>query len=141
MRAATAAILRQLDATVTSDQGRPLAQGRARCRAPYEAIMDKAVGLGLAGDSAAATQMLLRKCGPGRPPTSRPWMPAGTPGSRMQQRQAAIKDQAASSDGLLMLAMAPSPPRWSWLGAWAITRSIVRSDCRCREGGAHGGCG
>ncbi|MBP6763619.1 MAG: MCP four helix bundle domain-containing protein [Rubrivivax sp.] len=126
MRAATAAILRQLDATVSSDQGRPLLKAVHDTVAPYEAIMDKAVGLGLAGDSAAATQMLLREV---RPMQAAYFKAVDAlqahQEARMQERAGSIK-AGASSDGLLMLAMAAAAAALVWLGAWAITRSIVR---------------
>jgi methyl-accepting chemotaxis protein len=126
MRAATATILRQLDASVTSDQGRPLLKAVQDAVAPYEAIMDKAVGLGLGGDSAAATQMLLQEV---RPRQTAYFKAVDAlqahQESRMQQRAGTIKS-GADDDGLLMLLMATAAAALVWLGAWAITRSIVR---------------
>jgi methyl-accepting chemotaxis protein len=125
MRAATAQILRQLQASATDGEVRPLLQAVQDAVAPYESIMDKAIGLGLSGDGAAATQVLLKDV---RPRQSAYFKAVDALQvqleSRMQQQAAAIKDHAAG-DALLMLVCAILIGAAASVGAWVVTRSIV----------------
>jgi methyl-accepting chemotaxis protein len=126
MRAATAQILAVLDSTVTSADGRTLLKAVHDAVQPYETIMDQAVGLGMAGDNAATTSLLLKEVRPKQTAYFKAVdaLQANQEGL-MKQRAGIIKEEAAG-DGRAMLLLALAGALATWFGAWAITRSIVQ---------------
>jgi methyl-accepting chemotaxis protein len=126
MRAGTAGILRQLDADLRDEQSRALLKAVQDAVPPYDAIMDKAIGLGLGGEGAAATQTLLKEV---RPRQTAFFKAVDTLqahlNARMKLAAEAIQSDSGN-DGLIMLVSAALVGVATAGGAWAITRSIVQ---------------
>ena len=126
MRAATAQVLGKLDKTATSDEDRSLLRAVHAAVSPYEAAMDQAIGLGLAGDNAGATRLLLKEVRPLQAAYFKAVDALQASQQGLMARRAEVIKVQARTDGVVMLTLALVAAVVAWLGAWAITRSIVR---------------
>ncbi|AVS68714.1 methyl-accepting chemotaxis protein [Paracidovorax avenae] len=117
-------ILEKLGTTIHSQRGRELLQQLLQARAPYAAAVNKAVGLGLKNDMAAARDVLLNEVRP----LQRTYFQAMEDLGAYQQQLMAdtgteARNQAASASRLMLVLAAVSAALGALL-AWSITRRV-----------------
>jgi methyl-accepting chemotaxis protein len=125
MRASNHDLLKALEDSIRSEEGRALLGDVKTSLAPYESAIDKAIGLGLADQAGEATTVLLKEV---RPLQSVFFKSVDTL-VKMQQAQmragvAEIEHDAVTSS-TLMLALAAIAATLGGLLGWAIQRSVV----------------
>jgi len=116
----------RLDASITTPEGEALLKAVNAAAGPYASAMDKAVGLGLAGDDPSAISALLKEVRP----VQGAYFKAVDALVKQQQADmhatAQAIDQAASVDSLWLLGLAALGAGVGVVIAWSVTRSIVR---------------
>ncbi|WCM78345.1 methyl-accepting chemotaxis protein [Acidovorax sp. NCPPB 3859] len=117
-------ILEKLGTTIHSQRGRELLQQLLQARAPYAAAVNKAVGLGLKNDMAAARDVLLNEVRP----LQRTYFQAMEDLGAYQQQLMTdtgteARNQAASASRLMLVLAAVSAALGALL-AWSITRRV-----------------
>jgi methyl-accepting chemotaxis protein len=125
-RAQNAELLKKLEASIVSEQGRKLLQDIAEIRAPYNATVDKALALGLANNDAETRDVLINE--------NRPLQAAyfkalnaliGLQKSAMDSTAKHVQETTAATR-LAMLIIAAVAAMAGGLIAWVLTRSITR---------------
>ncbi|HRD98640.1 MAG TPA: MCP four helix bundle domain-containing protein, partial [Rubrivivax sp.] len=126
MRTGSAGILRELDTALRDEAGRALLKVVQEAVPPYDAVMDKAIALGLAGDDAAAIQLLLKEVRPRQTAYFKAVDALQAHlNTRMQQAAQAIQADS-KTDSLIMLGSAVLVGLFLAAWAWVTTLSIVR---------------
>ncbi|WP_053844101.1 methyl-accepting chemotaxis protein [Paracidovorax avenae] len=117
-------IFEKLGTTIHSQRGRELLQQLLQARTPYAAAVNKAVGLGLKNDMAAARDVLLNEV---RPLQRTYFQLMEDLGAYQQQLMAdtgtEARNQAASASRLMLVLAAVSAALGALL-AWSITRRV-----------------
>ncbi len=124
MRAKNKALLAELDKGLADEQGRQLIKGVSDAQAPYEAIVQKVIGLAMVNDP-ATTPLLIKEVRPLQSAYFKAVEALVEAQQGAMRKTAQVVGQNARTSGMVMLAMALACGALSALTAWGVTRSIV----------------
>ena len=124
MRAKNKALLAELDKGLADEQGRQLIKGVSDAQAPYEAIVQKVIGLAMVNDP-ATTPLLIKEVRPLQSAYFKAVEALVEAQQGAMRKTAQVVGQNARTSGMVMLAMALVCGALSALTAWGVTRSIV----------------
>jgi len=119
-------LLKKIGASIKSEKGRALLQKVTEFRAPYSAVTDKVIALGLAGKDDEARDVLLKETRPLQAAYFKAIDELSDYQQSMTQDAAKEVQQISGSTSVLMLAIAGVAAVMGGLIAWALTRSLTR---------------